>query len=109
MGSLTFWHCAVMALVKVIERLLEQGNSSSGLGRECFISLLEATAKLKEVEDNAEEEEEEEEVQEESGDEDEEETDYEVSSFTSSLLTNEKKKNKNLLERLATMVRKSKA
>ncbi|XP_048129255.1 importin beta-like SAD2 isoform X2 [Rhodamnia argentea] len=70
----------VMALVKVIERLLELGNFSSGIGRECFTSLLEATAKLKEVEDNAEvEEEEEEEVQEESGDEDEEETDYEDS------------------------------
>lgn len=77
-----------MALVKVIERLLELGNFSSGLGRECFTSLLEATAKLKEAEDNAEEEEEE--VQEESGDEDGEETDCEVSSFTSSLLTNEK-------------------
>ncbi|XP_056168481.1 importin beta-like SAD2 homolog isoform X2 [Syzygium oleosum] len=69
----------VRALVEVIERLLEQGNFASGLGRECFSSLLEATAKLKEVEDNVEEEEEEEEdeVQEESGDEDEEETDYE--------------------------------
>lgn len=80
--------------MEVIERLLEQGNFASGLGRACFSSLLEATTKLKEVEDNVEEEEEEEEdeVQEESGDEDEEETDYEVSSLTGSLLTNEKKK-----------------
>ncbi|KAF8017772.1 hypothetical protein BT93_H2847 [Corymbia citriodora subsp. variegata] len=68
----------VMTLVKVIERLLELGNFSSSLGHECFTSLLEATAKLKEVEDNAEEEEEED-VQEESGDEDEEESDCEDS------------------------------
>ncbi|XP_062143385.1 importin beta-like SAD2 homolog isoform X2 [Alnus glutinosa] len=39
----------VMALSLVVERLLGLGNSSGGLLHDCFISLLEASVRLKEV------------------------------------------------------------
>lgn len=40
---------SVMALSLVVERLLGLGNSSGGLLHDCFISLLEASVRLKEV------------------------------------------------------------
>ncbi|KAK4759232.1 hypothetical protein SAY87_022363 [Trapa incisa] len=46
----------VMALGKVIERLLEQGKPRTGLVNNCFMLLLEVTVKLKEVQEGIEDE-----------------------------------------------------
>ncbi|XP_059632005.1 importin beta-like SAD2 homolog [Cornus florida] len=59
----------VMALVKVVERLLKLGNLGSGLLQECFTSLMEASVRLKEVQGEENEEDEDEDV----GDQDTEE------------------------------------
>lgn len=48
----------VMALEKVIERFLGQGKPGTGLVNNCFVSLLEATVRLKEVQEGMEDEEE---------------------------------------------------
>ncbi|XP_021594154.1 importin beta-like SAD2 isoform X3 [Manihot esculenta] len=47
----------VITLAKVIERLLEQGNSGGGLLRDCFSSLMEASIQLKEAQEEMEDEE----------------------------------------------------
>ncbi|KAA8527975.1 hypothetical protein F0562_035156 [Nyssa sinensis] len=49
----------VIALAKVVERLLELGNLHNGLLRDCFVSLMEASVRLKEVQEEEEEEDEE--------------------------------------------------
>lgn len=46
-----------MALAKVLERLLEVGITSGGLLRDCFISLMDASIRLKEVQENMEDDE----------------------------------------------------
>lgn len=47
----------VMALAKVIERLLGQGNQASDLLRDCFTSLMEASMQLKELQEEDDNEE----------------------------------------------------
>ncbi|WJZ86762.1 hypothetical protein VitviT2T_006189 [Vitis vinifera] len=47
----------VMALAKVIERLLGQGNQDSDLLRDCFTSLMEASMQLKELQEEDDNEE----------------------------------------------------
>ncbi|XP_031396138.1 importin beta-like SAD2 homolog isoform X3 [Punica granatum] len=49
----------VMALGKVVERFLEQGEPGNGLVNDCSNSLLEATVQLKEVQEGMEDEEDE--------------------------------------------------
>lgn len=46
-----------MALAKVIERLLGQGNQDSDLLRDCFTSLMEASMQLKELQEEDDNEE----------------------------------------------------
>uniref|UniRef100_A0A5B7BY10 Importin N-terminal domain-containing protein n=1 Tax=Davidia involucrata TaxID=16924 RepID=A0A5B7BY10_DAVIN len=64
----------VITLAKVVERLLMLGNLHSGLLRDCFVSLMEASVRLKEVQEEEEEEDEENE-DEDVGDEDSEDDD----------------------------------
>ncbi|XP_057992891.1 uncharacterized protein LOC110632928 isoform X2 [Hevea brasiliensis] len=64
----------VMTLAKVIERLLEQDNSVVGLLRDCFSSLMEASKRLKEAQDETEDEESN--CETEDIDEEEDDTDY---------------------------------
>lgn len=52
-----YFHFSVITLAKVIERLLEQGNSGGGLLRDCFSSLMEASIQLKEAQEEMEDEE----------------------------------------------------
>lgn len=75
-----------MALAKVLERVLESGNSYGGLLPECFTSFLEASVRLKEMEDEEDEVDEDEDA--ESDEENEDETEDEVwitTQFSSSL------------------------
>lgn len=69
----------VMALAKVIERLLGQGNQDSDLLRDCFTSLMEASMQLKELqeEDDNEEAEDDEDAGDDDTDDDEDSEDGE--------------------------------
>lgn len=69
---------SVLALAKVVERLLVLGKSSGALLRECFTSLIEASVQLNEVRKEQEEDGEEETEDDEDDDEIEEEDDDEV-------------------------------
>ncbi|CAK9174135.1 unnamed protein product [Ilex paraguariensis] len=61
----------VLALAKVVERLLRVGKQGSGLLQDCFASLLEASVRLKQVQEEEEEgDEENEDEDEDDGDED---------------------------------------
>lgn len=46
-----------MALAKVIERLLGQGNQDNDLLQDCFTSLMEASMQLKELQEEGDDEE----------------------------------------------------
>ncbi|GKV06838.1 hypothetical protein SLEP1_g18666 [Rubroshorea leprosula] len=60
----------VMTLVKVVERLLEIGNSSGVLLHDCFSSLIETSIQLKEFHEEVEDEENDEAEDDENGDDD---------------------------------------
>ncbi|MQM04400.1 hypothetical protein Taro_037202 [Colocasia esculenta] len=71
---------AVMALIKVVERLLRSNlDMCMGVLRDCFISLMEASVRLKEVQ---EEEDEDEEDEEEDDDEDNDDSSEEIDEDT---------------------------
>ncbi|BBG94282.1 ARM repeat superfamily protein [Prunus dulcis] len=75
----------VLALAKVVERLLVLGKSSGALLRECFTSLMEASVRLNEVrkeqeedgEEETEDDDDDDEIEEEDDDEDSEDDEYE--------------------------------
>ncbi|KAK9288574.1 hypothetical protein L1049_017033 [Liquidambar formosana] len=66
-----------MALAKVVERLLGPGNRDGGLLRDCFTSLMEASIRLKEVQDEKEEDEEAEENEDDEDDDDDDDDETE--------------------------------
>jgi hypothetical protein len=65
-----------MALAQVVERLLGLEKASGGLLHDCFTSLLEASVRLKEVQEEKEEDEDDEQDEDDDGDDDEESEDY---------------------------------
>ncbi|GMY28006.1 importin beta-like SAD2 homolog isoform X1 [Fagus crenata] len=70
----------VMALAQVVERLLGLEKASGGLLHDCFTSLLEASVRLKEVQEEKEEDEDDEQDEDDDGDDDEESEDYDEES-----------------------------
>jgi hypothetical protein len=62
-----------MALALVVERLLGLGKSSGGLLHDCFTSLLEASVRLKEVQEEKEGDEDDGEAENDDNDDDDEE------------------------------------
>lgn len=71
----------MLGLAKIIERHLELGKTCGGLLKGCFSSLMEASVRLKEIQEenaNVEEDEDDEEVESDEDDDDETEDDDEV-------------------------------
>ena len=62
-----------MALAQVIERLLGLEKASGGLLHDCFTSMLEASVRLKEVQEEKEEDEDDEQAEDDDGDDDDDE------------------------------------
>ncbi|KAJ0034879.1 hypothetical protein Pint_24242 [Pistacia integerrima] len=66
---------AVLTLAKVVERLLGLGNPGGNLLQDCYASLMEASVRLKEVQEETENDEEDDEAEDEDEDDDEESQD----------------------------------
>jgi hypothetical protein len=70
-----------MALALVVERLLGLGKSSGGLLHDCFTSLLEASVRLKEVQEEKEGDEDDGEAENDDNDDDDDDDDEEIEDY----------------------------